>query len=839
MRSHGNIAISRPDKVLYPAAKFTKGDVANYYQRVARYLLPHFRNRPVTLKRYPDGIHGEAFYEKDAPAFTPTWVKTFPVPRREGGADINYILINDRRTLKWAANVAALELHPFLHKVPHINRPTCVVFDLDPGEGASILNCADVAFVLREVLAKLRLKSFAKVSGSKGIQIYVPLNTPVVYDQTQSFARAVAELLERQHSDKIVADMAKNLRVKKVFIDWSQNADHKTTVGVYSLRAKRHRPYVSMPVRWTELAKALKRPEAALLDFDAHEALRRLKRIGDLFAPLLKLKQRLPNEFVSVPAKSRPRRGELSDYGSKRDFTRTTEPGPNLPRRSAQGSRRRFVVQKHAASHLHYDLRLEMHDVLKSWAVPKGLPLCENETHTAFQTEDHPIDYLQFEGVIPRGEYGAGTIMVWDLGTYEVIDGNYWKGRLSVFLAGKKLQGEWALDRTGDEKGRTKWVLRKTGGNAKAISAKRDAVSALSGRTMEQIAGTRNGGKHSGRQILRDKAAATPQKSAKRPVVPPPRFVPPMKATAVAELPQGDEWIYEVKWDGYRALALKYGDHSRLISLKEKDLTADFPSVANDVQSVRAGTIVVDGEIVAVDSRGCPSFQALQNRASIGRDWRIVYYAFDLLNLEGQDWTEKPLHQRKQKLREVLEDSQLLYNANLSGSPAAIMRTIKSAGLEGVVAKKRDSVYRAGTRVTSWLKFKISKSQEFVIGGYKPDAGSFQSILVGYYESKKLVFAGKVRQGFNPRIRSKLLQSMRPLLSQKCPFSNLPSSRKSHFGEGITSDEMKELCWLKPQLVAQVSFTEWTNYALLRHATFEGLRDDKEPRAIVRELSAS
>src|SRR5438874_3484378 len=207
---------------------------------------------------------------------------------------------------------------------------------------------------------------------------------------------------------------------------------------------------------------------------------------------------------------------------------------------------------------------------------------------------------------------------------------------------------------------------------------------------------------------------------------------------------------YEVKWDGYRALGLKHNQNPRLLSRKDKDLTSDFPAVAEAVCSIHAGTASIDGEIVAVDSNGCPSFQALQNRASLRRDWQIVYYAFDLLNFEGQDWTKKPLAERKEKLRKILEGSDVRYNANLSGSPKQILRTIESAGLEGIVAKKRNSLYRAGTRVTTWLKFKINRSQELVIGGYKPDAASFQSVLVGYYEAKKLLFAGKVRQGFNP-----------------------------------------------------------------------------------------
>jgi bifunctional non-homologous end joining protein LigD len=831
------LAITNPDKIFYPAGKFTKADVIEYYIRVAPFLLPHLRNRPVTLKRYPNGVFGEAFYEKDAPGFTPKWVKTFPVPRREGGADINYILINDVETLTWAANMAALELHPFLHRVPHIDQPTHIVFDLDPGDGINILDCARVAFLLRDILTRLRLECFPKVSGSKGIQLYVPLNRSVTYEATQPFARAIAELLEREHADLVVADMAKNLRTGKVFIDWSQNADHKTTIGVYSLRAKRPRPFVSMAVRWEELSKALKKSDVDLLEFQPQEALRRLKRIGDLFAPVLKLKQRLPEQFAALRTpRKRKIPKSLASYKAKRNFAKTAEPDPALTRRSAQGSRRRFVVQKHAASHLHYDFRLEMHDVLKSWAVPKGIPLADNETHSAFQTEDHPVEYLEFEGIIPRGEYGAGAVMAWDIGTYEVVEGNYWKGWLSIFLTGKKLKGEWTLQRIETQDEKTKWLLRKTNGDTRVISAKAADASVLTGRAMEKIADDKstvwssNRKGKAGRSVLKTKSINSRSRTAA------PRFIKPMKATAVSELPEGNEWIYEVKWDGYRALALKHGDDVRLLSLKEKNLTGDFPAVGEAVRGINAETAVIDGEIVAIDSKGCPSFQALQNRASSGRTWQIVYYAFDLLNLDGQNWTKKPLHKRKRKLRELLTDSEVRYNAELTGSPTSIVQTIKSAGLEGIVAKRRDSLYRAGTRVTTWLKFKIDKAQEFVIGGYKPDIGSFQSILVGYYDAKKLIFSGKVRQGFNPMSRRRLIETMRPFLTSKCPFDNLPSSRKSHFGEGITAEEMKELCWLRPKLIAQVKFTEWTDYGLLRHATFGGLRDDKNPAAIVREF---
>jgi bifunctional non-homologous end joining protein LigD len=814
------LTISHPDKVFYNAGKFTKLDVINYYLRVAPWLLPHFRGRPVTLKRYPNGIHGEVFYEKDAPSFTPNWVKTFPVPRREGGPDINYILINDRATLAWTASIAALELHPFLHRAPRLDRPTHVVFDLDPGEGAGLAECIEVAFLLRDVLTKLRLESFPKVSGSKGLQLYVPLNTPASYDPAQLFAKTIAELLEREHPTLVVADMAKNLRHKKVFIDWSQNADHKTTVGVYSLRAKRDRPFVSMPVKWSELQKS----KVEALQFEPAAALQRLKKLGDLFAPVLKLKQKLPRQFAAGEEAPRKRPRALEAYAGKRDFSRTAEPGPTAPRRSRQGSRRRFVIQKHAASHLHYDFRLEMNDVLKSWAVPKNLSVVEGETRTAFETEDHPIDYLEFEGIIPEGEYGGGTVMVWDIGTYEILEGNYWKGSLTVFLSGKKLKGEWTLKRVAGDDGKPKWFVNKTGGKARAIPKKREAVSAITGRTMEQIAGEKSA-------VWRSNGGGASAPRA-------PKFVRPMKATAVTELPAEGDWIYEIKWDGYRALGLKGGENVRLLSLKEKDLTSDFPGVAGAMGGLAAETALVDGEIVAVDAQGRPSFQVLQNRQALGAGWSVVYYAFDLLQLDGQDLQRLPLHVRKAKLKALLaatDSPALRYSAELTGKPAAVIRTVGAAGLEGVIAKQRDSVYRAGTRVTTWLKLKLNKGQEFVIGGYKPDAGSFQSILVGYYEAKKLIFAGKVRQGFNPVGRARLLKELTPLLTKGCPFANLPTSRKSHFGEGITVEEMAELCWLKPKLVAQISFTEWTNYGLLRHATFEGLRDDKKPREIVRE----
>ena len=286
------MTVSNLDKVLYPKVGFTKGQVIDYYIRISRDLLPHLKNRPITLKRYPDGVDGFFFYEKQCPSHRPDWVKTTTVPRGRGG-DIQYCMINDLPALVWAANLADLELHTFLHKAPTIGRPTAIAFDLDPGPPADIVLCCQVGLWVKAVFDGLGLKSFAKTSGSKGLQVYVPLNTPVTYDRTKEFAQTVAHVLEAQFPKVVISKMLKSARAGKVLMDWSQNDEHKTTVNVYSLRAK-DEPNVSTPVTWAEVETALKKKNADLLTFDSEAVLKRVEELGDLFAPVLQLKQKLP-----------------------------------------------------------------------------------------------------------------------------------------------------------------------------------------------------------------------------------------------------------------------------------------------------------------------------------------------------------------------------------------------------------------------------------------------------------------------------------------------------------------------------------------------------------------
>jgi bifunctional non-homologous end joining protein LigD len=401
----------RADRELFPETGFSMSDAVAYYDAIAPFLLPHLKNVPVSFKRYVDTIHGESFWEKDAPSFTPDWVKTVAVPRRGGDSDIHYILINNRRTLRWVVESGGIEIHPFLHRAPHIERATAMVFDLDPGEGAGIVECCDVALLLRDALTAIHLESLAKVSGSKGLQLYVPLNGRDTHDATQSLARLIADELARANPKLIVSKMAKHLRARKVFIDWSQNADFKTTVAVYSLRAKRDAPFVSMPVTWAEVERARG------LDFTPDQAVKRASKRGDLFAPVLKLKQKLP---VAIG-------GRRAASGKKEKTSSRTQSG-----------RHTFVLMRD-------EIWLENRGKFKRWILrpdreggPKLIAMPAGE----FKADENYLKRFRIE----------------DRGVYEIIEGSEQRRRLRMFFSGKKLNGEWILEKPGDDTHRS-WTL--------------------------------------------------------------------------------------------------------------------------------------------------------------------------------------------------------------------------------------------------------------------------------------------------------------------------------------------------------------------------------------------
>jgi bifunctional non-homologous end joining protein LigD len=520
----------------------------------------------------------------------------------------------------------------------------------------------------------------------------------------------------------------------------------------------------------------------------------------------------------------------LKDYTRKRDFTKTAEPKGVKSAKSG----RRFVVQKHDATRLHYDFRLELGGTLKSWAVPKGIPLKKGEKRLAVHVEDHPVAYLDFEGTIPKGEYGGGTVMVWDRGTYEPLSKTPTKelegGKLHFILNGTKLQGEWYLVRLRDEK---QWLLIRGGEDAQPVSKKLDDTSALSGKSMKELA--------KGDRIWRSGRAARSSSSGKKsaPSAPLPAFIEPMAALFVETPPPG-EWLYEIKFDGFRAIALRGGHETRLLSRNEKDFGAKFPEVTEAISQLKVQDAIIDGEIVALDKQGLSSFQLLQ-AFELGQERPpIFFYAFDLLRLDGKDLLARPLNERKAMLQKLLKNAPgvIRFSASLGDNAPELVRHAREIGVEGLIGKRKDSAYEPGRRSGTWIKLKFQSEQEFVIGGYTAPGGTrkhFGALLVGIYEGKKLIFVGKVGTGFNEALLRTLHSRFEEIRQESCPFANLPEERGARYGQSITASEMKNCRWVEPNLVCEVRFSEWTRDQKLRQPVFLGIREDKVAKDVVRE----
>ncbi|MGI8432882.1 MAG: non-homologous end-joining DNA ligase, partial [Chthoniobacterales bacterium] len=493
-----------------------------------------------------------------------------------------------------------------------------------------------------------------------------------------------------------------------------------------------------------------------------------------------------------------------------------------------------------------------MEGVLKSWAVPKGLPWKRGEKHLAVEVEDHPIDYEEFEGVIPAGNYGGGTVMLWDRGNYYVHGDDPQKalkeGRLHMVLEGEKAKGDWALIRTRIQGSKTQWLLLKSDADLKPISKKREDESVKTGRTLKQIAQDRDAEWQSNRgdekkkpmQAQRHEVAA-PRVSAKLPAGKA-RFIEPMKPKLVETPPAHGGWIYELKFDGLRALAIKSGGEVQLLSRNENSLTEKFAEIAEAITQWPGKDWVIDGEVVALDEQGRSSFQLLQAREMEARNGPLYYYVFDLLQLDGKDLLGLPLTTRKEALRQLCEDADdpIRYSGELGENPQKLLQEVKRMGLEGIIGKLADSKYEAGRRSGAWIKLKTLNEQEFVIGGYTPPAGArkhFGALLVGYYEKKKLLFAGKVGTGFDTKLLASLHRQLDAEAREDCPFADLPSKQGSKWVQGITPAMMRKCHWVNPVFVGQVKFAEWTRDAKLRQPVFLGLREDKKPSQVKREVA--
>ena len=827
-------------KVLYPMTGTTKADVIGYYAEVAHAMLPHVQGRPVTRKRWPNGVQEQPFFHKNIDKGVPPWVPRMPIAHRSGTTI--YPMIDSPATLAWFGQNASLEIHvPQWRFTPDgdVGKPDRLVFDLDPGPGVELPDCARVALVIRDHLGAQGIRCVPVTSGSKGIHLYSHLDGSLTSDEASDFAHALAEELERKMPDTVVSRMTKSLRPGKIFLDWSQNSAAKTTIAPYSLRG-RARPTVAAPRTWDELED----PDLDHLDF--REVLRRLESGSDPMDGLetgRRPRRGSPAKPAPAPTASPAKpagapmatEDKLATYRAKRSADRTPEPVPeraDLP----QGNDDTFVIQEHHARALHWDFRLERDGVLVSWAVPRGIPTDVRQNRLAVQTEDHPLEYADFAGTIPRGEYGGGWVTIWDSGSYTT---EKWRpGEVIVELHGQKARGRFALIRTRDKQ----WLMHRTKGQPDLPEV---VPLPESDAPTDGPVWTRDG-----RQDPAASAAAakpvtgTAGEGARRPVpgadIALPNDLAPMLATAgtVGDLGADHQWRLEAKWDGVRALAWVTGGTVRLTSRNGNDMTAVYPELAAIADWLAGHSAVLDGEVVALNEAGRSDFGLLQQRMKLTKRAEIErvreqvpvrFFAFDVLHLDGISLLNKRFDDRRRVL-EVLGEGgpHIAVPELLSGSVDDALQYTREREWEGVVAKAAESVYQSGRRARTWIKIKNFRTQEVVVVGWRPGngrrSGSIGSLLLGIPGRSGFEYVGRVGSGFSDRDLDDVAHRLEPL------------ARKTTAVVGeMPRMETRDARWVRPVLVGEVRFSEWSRDGLLRQASWRGFRPDKDPLDVHRE----
>ncbi|MDN3494738.1 ATP-dependent DNA ligase [Planococcus sp. APC 4015] len=834
------LRVSNLDKVLYPETGTTKGEVIDYYTRIAPLIIPHVTGRPVTRKRWPEGVDHEPFFAKDLERGAPSWVHRLPIEHSGGAKD--YPLIGDVPTLVYLAQVASLELHvPQWRFAPDGGRGFAdrLVLDLDPGPGAGLAECALVAGWARTILGGMGLEPFPVTSGSKGIHLYAALPPGQSTEAASTIARELARAIEADHPDLVVSTMKKAERGGKVLIDWSQNNGAKTTIAPYSLRGRSH-PTVAAPRTWDELDD----PDLRHLEFG--EVLDRMTSIGD---PLAALGFHAGGRSAET--------GPLSAYISKRTAARTPEPVPSNPLGdTSRGEAPIFVIQEHHASALHWDFRLEHDGVLVSWAVPRGIPHSHTRNSLAIMTEDHPMSYATFEGAIPAGEYGGGSVTIWDDGRYDL---EKWRDdEVIVTLEGRPGgplgRVRVALIRTQGEGEKSSWLLHRMKTDADGRPQPAGTPVAPSRQGDEDQPPPMPGridspAPASGASAKSHGAHGTPQhddRPAERagpaaPVPAPGAFLPMLATSATPGIARGaaERWgpWAELKWDGVRAIGFWDGRRLHLRARSGNDITAKYPELTGQGVDLGPAPAILDGEIVALDASGRPSFPLLQSRMNLSKPREIAreaprtpvqWYLFDALTLGDVDTAAEPLSERRRLLEELAAQitGPIVLPPVFDDVDAALAAS-RRFGLEGVVVKDPSSAYRRGIRSESWLKVKLTHTQEVVIGAIRPGkglrSGGIGSLLLGIPGPDGLRYAGRVGSGFSDSTLARLEAVLTPLRSDVDPFVGIPAADAS------------DALWVRPDIVGEVEYAEFTPGGILRHSRWRGLRPDKSPDEVRRE----
>ena len=800
------VRLSNLDKVFWPDEGYTKGDLLAYYANAADLILPHLRDRPLTMKRMPDGSTGPFFYEKNAPPSTPDWMPRCLVPSEDAKAgEINYLVVDHAAGILFVANLGCIEFHPLHSRCGTVDTPDYLFFDLDPFPPITFDDVLAVAMHVKTALDALGLVGYPKTSGATGMQVYVPIEPGWSYDRVREFVGQVGRMINKADPQRTTMEWQVSRRSGKVFIDHNMNRLGANIAAVYSMRPEAAAT-VSTPVTWEEVEAGVT-PQ----DFTILTVWERFARMGDLFAPVATEPQDLAPalEAVGLPAErdlapaaarsggrnpSRPtgrtseeviaasRDPNLAEYLRKRTFgpEGTPEPPPSTRTRSKGNS---FVIQKHRATRLHYDLRLERHGAMPSWAVPRGLPIARNDRRLAVQTEDHPIEYASFHGTIPEGHYGAGEVRIFDNGTYDLVE---WDDKkVSFILNGRRYPGlEYHLVKT-----RTDWLV--------FLASHQDAP----------LIGS------------------------------PPAFVP-MLAEAGAKAFDDPRWWFEPKLDGIRSIATMSTGETTLQTRNARDVSDAYPELHMIHELVNQVNAVVDGEIVAFDDSGKNSFEALQQRMNLRNEREIkrmskqipvTLVAFDLLWLDGNDLTGLPLQERRELLEGIVEqDERLQVVAHVEGDGKAFVDAARRLGLEGVVAKRVGSKYQPGRRVPDWRKIKLTNTQDCVILGWTRGQGNrdatFGALLVGAYVDGEIEWIGQVGTGFTQKMQAIVMGQLQPLVRPTPPIADKEL------------EAVKGATYVEPKLVCEVEYLEITRSThKMRAPSFKGLRPDKTPEEAVLE----
>ncbi len=740
------VKLSNLEKVLYPSKEITKAQVIQYYLGISQYILPHIEDRALTVIRYPDGIHKQKFYSKDKPDWTPDWLNSIKIEHDD--KTIDYVICDDKASLCWLANLACLELHPMQYQVKHQPNPDHFIFDLDPDEALHFDRVKEAAMRLKPFLEKYGYHPFVKTSGGKGLHLYVPIEPAWDFTAVSDMVKALAGTFVSQHSDLYTLQIPKAKRKGKILIDIYRNHSTNTTVAPFSTRGKTGAP-VSLPVHWDQLESIASSDQYNINNYQAY-----LDEYGYAWDGWREKAAGLHNQRMES-VQTEELSPKLEAYLEKRNFSSTPEPVPTL----AKKNQNRYCIQLHDASNLHYDLRLEHEGVLLSWAIPKGLPYENGVKRLGIRTEDHPIKYLDFEGVIPKGEYGAGRMWICEKGKIEWIEQT--EKKYSFRLSHRK-GASFHLFRTKN----SQWL----------IEAKLDKPYV--------------------------------QMQPKH-----------MLAEAAKDIPKADQYSYEVKWDGIRVFIILRDDQIKILSKSGRDITAQFPELWHtDRFKVEQG--VFDGEIVVLDSRGAPVFSDVISRMhttgeraiqSLSQRKPAVCYLFDAVQIDGKDIAHFSNEKRREWLDCVLKSGESYRYSDSFPDGAALFAAIESKGMEGIMAKQKKAAYQYGTRCRHWLKIKSRSSADCYIIGYTQGKGDrsavFGALHLAQMDGDEIRYMGKVGTGFDMAKLKRLYETFSQVEKIVKPIKD-------------KIEEERRTVWIKPEYQCEISYASMTSNDTYREPVF-------------------